>query len=362
MNIDNNFKQYHLERYAGMNSRHECPQCGSHHSFTYYIDEDGQILDESVGRCDHESACGYHYTPKQYFQDHPDLVAQIQKIIDRKPQPVIRPKKPICTIPMEYVERSKSRCSQFMEFLSGLFDDSTINHLIDIYSIGAAKNGSIIYWQIDCCGRVRAGKMMQYNPATGHRIKDQAGSVDWIHSRMKKMNLLPDDWELSQCLFGEHLIKYDPDCRKAIALVESEKSAIIGAAIYPQYIWMATGGICNLQADKMKPLAGRTIILFPDVDGFAKWKEKAAQITGCKVIISDILEKNATDADREAHVDIADWMIRAIKAGWQPPQYSGTAESQLNEMEMALAEMIKLNPLLQELIDRLDLQLDGADL
>lgn len=49
---------------------------------------------------------------------------------------------------------------------------------------------------------------MRYNPETGKRIKNNAGAIDWVHSKLKRAGALPDDWELTQCLFGEH---YCPD-------------------------------------------------------------------------------------------------------------------------------------------------------
>ncbi|WP_315087302.1 PG0870-related protein [Bacteroides heparinolyticus] len=64
---------YQLEKYHGVSSRHQCPKCGDKHSFAYYIGDDGSILNKAVGRCNHESSCGYHYTPKQYFIDNPDV-------------------------------------------------------------------------------------------------------------------------------------------------------------------------------------------------------------------------------------------------------------------------------------------------
>ena len=63
---------YSLQKYAGPSSRYTCPNCGGAHKFTRYVDEEGNILAENVGRCDRESSCGYHYTPKQFFQDHPE--------------------------------------------------------------------------------------------------------------------------------------------------------------------------------------------------------------------------------------------------------------------------------------------------
>ena len=63
---------YHLQKYAGTASRHTCPHCGGKRCFTLYVDADNKPLHETVGRSDHESGCGYHYTPGQYFKDHPE--------------------------------------------------------------------------------------------------------------------------------------------------------------------------------------------------------------------------------------------------------------------------------------------------
>lgn len=63
---------YALQKYKGTATRHTCPNCGDKRSFTYYVDESGTPLHTSVGRCNHESSCGYHYTPKEYFHDHPE--------------------------------------------------------------------------------------------------------------------------------------------------------------------------------------------------------------------------------------------------------------------------------------------------
>ncbi len=63
---------YSLQKYASPASRHVCPNCGDKHSFCLYVDEAGHALASNVGRCNHESSCGYHYTPKEYFRDHPE--------------------------------------------------------------------------------------------------------------------------------------------------------------------------------------------------------------------------------------------------------------------------------------------------
>ncbi len=49
--------------------------CGKSRCFVRYIDEQGSIsFPGNVGKCDHENSCGYHYTPKEYFKDNPDVL------------------------------------------------------------------------------------------------------------------------------------------------------------------------------------------------------------------------------------------------------------------------------------------------
>ena len=63
--------RFHLQKY-GPGSKTSCPSCGKKRCFTRYVDEDGLItFPADVGICDHINSCGYHYTPKQFFQDNP---------------------------------------------------------------------------------------------------------------------------------------------------------------------------------------------------------------------------------------------------------------------------------------------------
>ena len=64
--------KYILEPYKGINTRYRCPECNNRDkTFVRYIDtETGEHIAPGVGRCNRESNCSYHYTPKQYFQDN----------------------------------------------------------------------------------------------------------------------------------------------------------------------------------------------------------------------------------------------------------------------------------------------------
>ena len=259
------------------------------------------------------------------------------------------------------MERSQSVHSNFFRFISSLLGSyygstakEVLKRLLEEYRLGATRDGAVIFWQIDRTGRVRTGKVMQYNPNDGHRVKDgQASAVDWIHSLLKRRHELAEEWQLSQCLFGEHLLGTYPD--KVVVLVESEKNAVIGSAIFPGYVWLATGGKSQLGEEKLRVLTGRTVLFFPDADGYEEWKQRAENMTFCKTVVSDIIERNATPKQKEAHIDIADWIIFQIREG----KVMSTA-NHLVEAERILQRMIEKNPVLQKLIDDLDLVLVGA--
>lgn len=291
---------------------------------------------------------------QQFFIDNPVEKERFVSPVQQKP--IQKPQREIGYIPFQYVEKSASYNSSFVYFLCGLFDrysleSPTIERLMQDYALGATKDGSIIYWQIDTKGKVRTGKVMKYDPNTGHRVKD-GGGINWIHAMMKKQGLLPDDYHLVQCLFGEHLLKIYPT--KVVALVESEKSALIASGVYPDYVWLATGGKSQLSIDKLKVLQGRTVVMFPDVDGFEYWSNKAKEVEaiGCKVVVSDLVEKNATDEDRANKIDIADWLIRCLSESTVTE-----VKTAITETEKILQAMIEANPALQLLIDTFDLEL-----
>lgn len=305
---------FSLQKYAGIRSRHTCPACGRKKCFTLYVDEDGMPLAENVGRCDHESGYGYHYTPKEWFRDHPEIDGKdwrteeplwLKKALELKKQ------RRLCFIPIEVVKKSvrPDIVSSFTEFMLYLFDDVTVVKLASEYQLGVTRAGDVIFFQIDIEGRCRTGKIMKYDPETGHRIKNERtkGRINWVHSLMKCSGALPEDWELTQCLFGEHLLSRHPD--KPVALVESEKTAVICSTMMPEYVWIATGGKSQFN-ERLNVLQGREIVAFPDVDGYETWVQKAAALPCLGIKVSDILQKNATDEEREQHIDIADWLIK----------------------------------------------------
>lgn len=302
-----NDHRYILEPYRGMNTRYRCPGCQQRDkTFSLYIDtETHEHIAPSVGRCNRESNCGYHYTPKQYFQDNPAISVNTPQLKAYRPKPVTP--KPVSYIPVEVFKGSLKghETNHFVKFLIDLFAVDIASETISRYFIATSKHwdGATVFWQIDTQGKVRTGKIMLYNPTTGKRVKEPFNHITWVHKALKQ-----PEFELRQCLFGEHLLQ---DKTKPVAIVESEKTAIIASVYLPRFIWLAVGSLTNLNAERCKVLSGRSVVLFPDLNGFEKWNTKAKELSHiARISVSDLLERKATETERTQGLDLADYLTR----------------------------------------------------
>ena len=258
------------------------------------MDENGQALSPLVGKCDHEIKCGAHVTPKQFFAEHPSLT-----IPESWLRPMPEEKHALCTVPMEQVERFETFWNTFVIWLDGKFGEVADQRCRD-YHVGGLATGETIFWQIDKDGRCRSGKCIPYGD-DGHRIKNNGHEVTWMHSLLKRDGILPKDWELTQCLFGEHLLH--DGCK--VGLVESEKTAIICSIVYPDRVWLATGGKNGLEGEKMSVLKNYAVSVYPDADAVDKWRER---VTRMKSLGYDIVcvDMHYTDDQVINKFDIAD--------------------------------------------------------
>ncbi|MFZ4741613.1 MAG: DUF6371 domain-containing protein, partial [Bacteroidales bacterium] len=224
-----------LEKYKNLSSRHLCPSCGKK-ELTFYIDtETGEAIHTTVGRCNRESNCNYHYTPKQYFTDNNIFAETSPPQATRTPQAKPEPKA-ISYIDFDIFKRSLANYenNNFIKFLIKTFGESIAKELIEKYFLGTSKhwNGATVFYQRDIKGKIRAGKIMLYDADTGKRIKKPFDHITWLHSLMKL-----EDFELKQSLFGTHLLS---DKTKPVAVAESEKTSIIASVYLPQFIWVST--------------------------------------------------------------------------------------------------------------------------
>jgi hypothetical protein len=302
--------KYILEPYKGMKTRYRCPSCQQNgKTFSLYIDTTtGEHIHPTVGRCNRESNCGHHCTPRQYFQDNNISFDRTQPKA-YKQLPIALQPKPVSIIPVEVFKASLSptafETNHFVQFLINLLGVEIASELVSSYFIATSKHwdGATVFWQIDTQGKVRTGKIMLYSPITGKRAKNLEQPIYWAHKALKQ-----PAFELKQCLFGEHLLI---DKTKPVAIVESEKTAVIASVYLPAFIWVAVGSLSNLNAEKCSILKGRTVTLFPDLNAFDKWSSKAKELSHfANFTVSDLLERKATEAEKKQGFDLADYLIK----------------------------------------------------
>lgn len=267
----------------------ECPQCGKMR-FKPYCYPDGSILDKSCGRCNREINCGYHLSPKDFFKSKNDkeFLPKIERV-------KIEPKK------MFVLEKSKIepfmdnyRASTLFYWLQSTGLDFAPT--FQLYKVGAGRNGATVYPQFDSAV-FRTAKIMMYK--NGKRDRSHFPPVDWMHTKLK---LIKEDEELRQCFFGRHLLnRNDP---RPICLVESEKSALICAAIFPNAVWLASGGRTQINQLNLSELTNKKTIIFPDFDSVEFWREKTKMFPRFKIM--DL--RNYAD-DLPGDSDIADVIL-----------------------------------------------------
>jgi hypothetical protein len=331
--------KYILEPYKGMNTRYRCPapNCGKGKTFSLYRDtETGEHIHPTVGRCNRESSCGYHFTPKQYFQDN-NISFDKPQLKAYKPRSIAPQSKPVSFIPFEVFQDSLNptafETNHFVQFLINLFGVEVASQLVSRYFIATSKhwNGATVFWQIDTQGKVRTGKIMLYSPTTGKRVKNLELPVYWVHKALKQ-----PEFELRQCLFGTHLLI---DKTKPVAIVESEKTAVIASVYLPQFIWVAVGSLTNLNAEKCSILKGRTVTLFPDLNGFEKWSSKAKELSHlANFTVSELLERKASEAEKKQGFDLADYLIKFNYKAFALPEPEAT------EPPPAVQPLVKAKP------------------
>jgi hypothetical protein len=301
-----------LEPYKGKATRFRCPdKCRDNKkTFTRYIDtETNEYLADHVGKCSREIKCGYHYTPREFFKEPRVIPVDEAKLLE----------KPSYKSPTYGQPETKSRIedrifkaslknyksNKLVIFLEKQFGKQRTSQLVETYRIGSSKHwdGATVFWQIDANLQIRSGKIMLYSATTGKRVKKPFNHINWVHSVLKL-----EDFKLQQCLFGEHLLNGNS---KPIGIVESEKTALIASVYLPQLTWLAVGSLTNLNERICKPLTGCNVCLFPDVQGFQKWSDKAKELSGIEHFkVSDILEKKASEQEKEQGLDLADYLLR----------------------------------------------------
>ena len=191
--------------------------------------------------------------------------------------------KPVDSRPM-WAKRLSSKSSFCRAVVAtGLLTHRQMVHAALRYRLGRSKDDAVIFWQIDRLGVEHDGKLIWYGPDC-HRLKHGGETV---------------------------------------AIVEAEKTAVILSEHYPQYTWLAAGGLFEIQPYKFIPLTRYKVILFPDTDpdafAYTKWYEAAQTVMRSffwppnnPIRVSPILERHATKDQKRRKIDLADYLFEQL--------------------------------------------------
>ena len=345
-----------------------CPNC-TKKTFVLYIDTDtGNYLPDDFGKCDREQNCNYHKAPPKgkrafliAFLGLNSITDKACKLTDLNGIVSIVPKSQIleqtkndCWITEWHLQTSiinylsneskyfntdevsffnevktvqqsppvkpsfhslellnkmyfeSPQIDNLTEFLKSKFSKDEVFKAMQCYFITGTNhfwNNATVFWQINNKEQIQGAKTMLYDRFTGKRIKEPYNHINWLHKATKE-----PDFSLCQCLFGLHRI--NEDYQKTIAIVESEKTAIIMSIFLPQYIWLATGSKGNFKFELLQPLKKRNVIAFPDKGEYNNWLNKATELNALnfKIAVSDLIELN----DFENGFDLADYYLSLI--------------------------------------------------
>lgn len=239
--------------------------------------------------------------------------------------------------------------NNLFQYLKKHFKEDDILDIFNKYKIGTSKlwKGATVFWQQDQENKIRTGKIMLIDAVTGKRVKQPFPHINWVHRVLNLKN-----FNLKQCLFGEHLIKNQLQpiaTKKTIAICESEKTAITMSLFLKNSIWLATGSKQNLKHELLKAIKGCNLILFPDCGEFEDWNKKAIALNqqGYDIKCSGILENQ----NYSKGTDLADIYFDLNENN----KKEIINEFNLSDTEKQLQRMIKTNPALLTLIETFDL-------
>lgn len=145
---------------------------------------------------------------------------------------------------------------------------SAIDDLIIRFHLGAViklvngHHGTVLP-RISWNNKVVGGSVLYFDTGSGAVLRREA-LVEHLYS-WYCFDYYTDD----EVFFGEHLLSNKP-----VAIVQEEKTALLGTLAEPSIDWLAVGEGCNLTDGMMTRLEGRRVVLFPDDMNYDYWMEK----------------------------------------------------------------------------------------
>ena len=148
-----------------------CPQCGQK-TFVCYVDSNGEVIDETCGRCNREDKNSYHLPLRDFYKNN----GIVQKDWNK---PAYKPKSKPSYMEPQVIKATmrQYKKNNLINFLCEHFPQDAVIELVGRYLVGTAQKwgGSTVFWHVDRYNKIRGGKIMKFKRATGKRVKSCLG-------------------------------------------------------------------------------------------------------------------------------------------------------------------------------------------
>lgn len=191
----------------------------------------------------------------------------------------------------------------FQPFIAaGKLSEDQMHDACQRYHLGQTRSGIPMFWMID-----------DMNTPLDAHIGDR-----WISTLLKQREPLIANWQVQHCLFGLHLLAH---AESPISIVESESSAIVLSALFPETIWLAYATTSHLVPDLFAPLEGHIVTIYPNTDPtlstylfFQDLVTLTQEYYDIDISVDSTLEDNATPAQKERNIDLLDYLKESLNA------------------------------------------------
>lgn len=222
---------------------------------------------EQFGFC---HSCGKATNPPPIYMDEAgneftwnSCLHQFEKRLEAKPKPQKKTIQKSDKVLKKYISESeiwnyyhKAPENNLIKYLRDNYGNEKVDSVKKMYILGTYSDGGTMFWMINKELKIQKLKISYYN--------NQGKRTNYFKVPYKN-----DDGYYT-CLFGEHLLCDSCTKYQKIVLVESEKTAIVGAIVLPNFTWLAYGGLNGLTDKKAQVLKGfEKVLIVPDLSNNA---------------------------------------------------------------------------------------------
>ena len=202
----------------------------------------------------------------------------------------------------DMVKDSRSDDSEFChELLTKYgFTQDQMHRAAERFRLGRSKSGKTIYWMIDDLGRCIDGRL---------------GNT-WVSTLLKARYPAAAPYlRIEHCLFGLHQVSLAEE--SPIGIIETEQSAVILSEVCPDLTWLAYSYNSNLTIDRLEPLQGHKVTIYPRTDPYMEYFMVALELSDqakhvyqdLDISVSTFLEDHATEEQKSRNIDLVGFLF-----------------------------------------------------